>query len=64
MHDLPFEIPNRVQWVAQDSDGSWWGYTVEPLRNESGWYENEVGEYMRLGQSAPIDWENSLRKVE
>ncbi|MGW8246504.1 MAG: hypothetical protein ACWGOV_00210 [Acidiferrobacterales bacterium] len=63
MNEIPFDIPREVRWVAQDRDGTWWGYTVEPLRNDSGWYENEVGEHFRLGQGAPIDWENSLRKV-
>ena len=37
------EVPAWVRWLAQDSDGTWWGYSVEPLRNDNGWYENEVG---------------------
>lgn len=59
-----FKIPEYVSWIAQDSSGVWWGYTVEPLRNDTGWYENEVGEYVRLGKTEPDDWENSLRRVE
>ena len=58
-----FVIPTWVNWIAQDSDGVWWGYSVEPLRNESGWYENEVGEYVRLAQSDPTAWEHSLKRV-
>jgi len=53
-------IPDGVRWIAQDSDGVWWGYSVEPLRNHRGWYENEVGEYVRLGVSAAEGWEDSL----
>ena len=63
MPDLPFRIPSHICWIAQDRDGTWWGYTVEPLRNNTGWYENEVGEYLQLGHSEPQDWENSLRRV-
>jgi hypothetical protein len=57
-----FSIPAWVRWIAQDSTGVWWGYSVEPLRHDSGWYENEVGDYVRLGVTAPEDWENSLVK--
>lgn len=63
-NDKPgFEAPAWVKWVAQDSNGDWWGYSVEPLRNESGWYENEVGRCVRLGHSLPGGWEVSLRRA-
>lgn len=55
--------PAWVRWIAQDSDGVWWGYSIEPLRHDSGWYENEVGRCIRLGVSAPAHWEQSLRAV-
>ena len=60
---LPFIIPDWVNWVAQDENGVWWGYSAEPLRNDHGWYENEVGEYLRLGVTEPIHWANSLLRV-
>jgi len=41
-------IPNWVRFIAQDADGTWWGYSVEPLQNHNGWYENEVGEHIKL----------------
>ncbi len=64
LETLPFSIPERFHWVAQDSNGAWWGYTVEPHRSDFGWYENEVGESERLGETAPVNWEQSLLKVE
>lgn len=42
------EVPAWVKFIAQDSDGSWWGYSVEPLQNHRGWYENELGENVQL----------------
>lgn len=63
MTELPFLVPKQVRWIAQDSNGVWWGYTAEPHRNDFGWYENEVGETLRLGQTAPLAWESSLRKT-
>ena len=61
--ELPFEIPGWVNWVAQDQDGTWWGYSVEPLRNDRGWYENEVGSYQKLGWTDPSGWPASLARV-
>ncbi len=59
-----FKIPAHIRWIAQDSNGAWWGYTVEPHRNDFGWYENEVGDHIRLGQAEATGWQVSLRKVE
>ena len=58
-----FSIPDWVRWIAQDGSGAWWGYSVEPLRNDKGWYENEVGDYVLLGSTSPIDWPNSLKQI-
>ena len=60
---FPFPIPVWVRWAAQESSGAWWGYTVEPLRHESGWYENEVGRCVYLGVTRPDGWEQSLRPL-
>lgn len=57
------EIPDWVAWLAQDKDGSWWGYSVEPHQHSTGWYENEVGDHIRLGSGLPnLAWQNSLRR--
>ena len=58
---LPLRIPSWVNWVAQDSSGLWWGYSVEPLRHDSGWYENEVGRCVQLGRTAADAWADSLQ---
>ena len=57
-------LPNWVKWKAQDADGAWWGYSVEPLEFSDGRYENEIGVRMKLKQSkANPDWKNSLIKI-
>jgi len=56
--------PAWVRWIARDSGGVWWGYSVEPLRNDTGWYENELGQCVRLGMSSPDGWELSLQAVK
>jgi len=59
-----FEYPNWAKWLAQEADGTWWCYEVEPLQYHKGWYENEVGLYLRLGMDEPSsDWRNSLTRL-
>ena len=58
------ELPNWVKWKAQDADGAWWGYSVEPLEFSAGWYENEVGQRIKIEHAkANPDWVNSLTKI-
>ena len=59
--DVSSGCPDWVRWLAQDADGTWWGYEVEPLQHHIGWYENEVGRYVRLDKTAPNpDWREAL----
>ena len=56
--------PTWAKWLAQDADGTWWVYEVEPLQYHKGWYENEVGRRMRLAQGVPNDnWPGSLYQI-
>ncbi len=58
-------IPGWVNWLAQDADGAWWGFEQEPLQHDTGWYENEIGRYIKLeaGKSNP-EWRETLRKAK
>jgi len=57
-------LPDWVVWLAQDADGSWWGYEVEPLQYHRGWYENELGRRIRLERGSPnSDWAGTLRRM-
>jgi len=58
-------LPDWVHWLAQDADGTWWGFEVEPNQSHHGWYENELGRYCRLMQAAPNpEWEHTLVAVQ
>jgi len=64
MNHPKLNYPNWVNWLAQDEDGYWWGFSVEPLKNHQGWYENEVGGYILLEKDKPNkNWGNSLTKI-
>ena len=55
------KVPAWARWLAQDADGTWWAYEAEPNQLDHGWYENEVGRIVRLGQTAPPDdWDDRL----
>ena len=58
------DLPDWVNWLAQDEDGAWWAYSVEPLEFSHGWYENEVGirQKIKQGDTNP-DWKSSLVKI-
>ncbi|WP_455220322.1 hypothetical protein [Kaarinaea lacus] len=59
------DLPDWVAWIAQDADGIWWGYEVEPLRHDNGWYENEVGRNVKiLSTETCHDWQETLIKVQ
>jgi len=54
-------VPEWVRFIAQDSDGSWWGYSVDPLQNHRGWYENELGQNVKLLQGQVVgDWRDNV----
>ena len=58
------QLPQWVSWIAQDENGNWWGYSVEPLEHSTGWYENEVGEYILLKKSTRnSNWKKTLSKA-
>jgi len=59
-----FDVPDWVCWLAQDQNGAWWGYSAEPLRNDTGWYENEVGDYIRLAVTESHNWKSSLTRIK
>lgn len=63
INDLETErVPDWVHWLAQDADGVWWGYEVEPQQHHQGWYENELGRCVRLIRAtANPEWQKTLR---
>ena len=57
-------LPVWAQWLAQDGDGTWWVYEVEPVQFHRGWYENEIGRRLRVAAGEPnADWAGTLRRI-
>ena len=59
------DLPAWAAWLAQDADGAWWAFEAEPNQHDTGWYENEVGRYRKVGQDAPNpDWRQALIRIQ
>jgi len=59
------DLPEWVHWIAQDADGQWWGYEVEPLQYHAGWYENELGRNLALQKEQPnAHWARCLLRIK
>ena len=65
--DLPIDtarLPPWARWLAQDADGTWWAYEHEPNMSDSGWYENEVGQSIRLEKHKPNPlWQQEIHVI-
>lgn len=56
-------LPDWVRWIAQDANGYWWGYEVQPQEFSRGWYENELGRRVCLKKCPENrDWHTTLTK--
>ncbi len=59
------DLPDWANWLAQDAEGAWWVYEVEPLEYHKGWYENELGRRLKIavGPANP-EWRHTLGRVD
>jgi len=57
------QVPDWVNFIAQDKNGAWWGFEVEPLTASDFWYENEVGRYVSILRAAEnAQWRETLSR--
>ena len=59
------DLPDWARWLAQDRNGSWWVFEVEPNEGATSWYENEVGRYLKVGEGeVNFEWRESLVRLD
>ena len=64
LREPPGPLPDWVAWIAQDANGTWWGYEVQPQEYDQGWYENELGRYIRISDGKPNQaWRSTLQST-
>jgi hypothetical protein len=51
-------LPDRVNWIAMEENGTWWGYEKEPFATNNKW----VGNAFRFHFHPHPDWQNSKIK--
>lgn len=66
--NLEIQVPDWVEWIAQDKDGTWFGYEVEPKTGKDivpGEWIARNHNHIELADSAETspNWQQSLRKV-
>lgn len=60
------EVPEWVVWIAQDADGVWNGYNLEPSDYDDQWQRIDLnmfsgGKFITLERADPNqDWKNTL----
>ncbi|MGD8677409.1 MAG: hypothetical protein PVG16_00265 [Chromatiales bacterium] len=60
----PSTLPSWARWLAQDADGTWWAYEHEPNEGAVSWYENEVGDSIRLCNGlSSTGWRRTLMRI-
>ena len=57
-------LPDEVQWVAQEEDGTWYGFSHSPIKTEQGWLtENDEVKHELIQCPPNPEWKKSKRKL-
>ncbi|HKK05228.1 MAG: FHA domain-containing protein [Gammaproteobacteria bacterium] len=53
-----------LNWIAQDSGGTWWGFENRPECKDNGWVDPQGGHRIRLkNERANGAWQDTLQKI-
>lgn len=63
---LAFDIPVWVEWIAQNSDGNWYGYQCKPRIGRHRYLpENGYSAFVWIAKGDQnVEWKETLEKVE
>ena len=57
---LPLSVPDEIQWLATDGDGTLYGYFNEPYCADQGFWDNYDDEKVKIAKIQIIgDWKQS-----
>ena len=57
-------VPIEYEWEAQDEDGQWHVYTLEPKSHLDEWVTVGHGRFLSVGNAAPNpNWKDTLRPL-
>lgn len=57
-------VSRKLNWIAQNEDGVWWGFEVEPVVGETDWENQNNGMKILLKEEASNkNWKDTLQKL-
>lgn len=57
-------VSRKLNWIAQNSNGVWWGFEIEPQLAEMEWENQQNGMKILLKEEeANENWEDTLQKL-
>lgn len=57
-------VSRKLNWIAQNKSGVWWGFEIKPVIGESDWENQDNGMKILLKEEAPNEnWKDTLQKL-
>jgi len=57
-------VSRKLNWIAQNEDGVWWGFEIEPVIGESVWENQNNGMKILLKEeTSNKNWKDTLQKL-
>lgn len=57
-------VSRKLNWIAQNENGIWWGFEIEPVVGEKDWENQNNGMKILLKEEAPNqNWKDTLQKL-
>lgn len=61
---LQVDLPDWMNWIAQNADGTWAGYAEEPKVNRREWRcEGARSETIAFGFKPNLAWRTTLKRI-
>ena len=57
-------VSRKLNWIAQNEDGIWWGFEIEPIIGATDWVNQDNGMKILLKEEAlNQNWKDTLQKL-
>jgi len=57
-------VSRKLNWIAQNENGIWWGFEIEPVVGETDWENQNNGMKILLKEEAKNEnWKDTLQKL-
>ena len=57
-------VSRKLNWIAQNQNGVWWGFEIEPIASSEGWENQQNGMKIMLKEEGSNEsWKETLQKL-